>query len=189
MTLTDETLALRLALDALAEEHDEVAFRAYALPRRPRPAGVYFALRGLAGNLLRLTGLYRPPRPEEFWRAELKHGNAAVDAGVLLIWAEGMAREELHRACAGFRKVLASVPDCVPVLVTDVADFAWYSRLGWLVEYLPDLANAESSGDGESYRLRKKRYLAWRYRNALAVPASAGLAPGAECKALLDDQN
>jgi hypothetical protein len=54
--------------------------------------------------------------------------------------------------------------------VTNVADFSFFSRLGWLVEYLPALS---SPADG--YAERKKRYLAWRYRDAPILPVSAGL--------------
>jgi hypothetical protein len=62
------------------------------------------------------------------------------------------------------------MPGFAPVLVTDVADFAFFSRLGWLVEYVPPL----SAPAGE-YAGRKQRHLAWLYRDALALPASVGL--------------
>jgi hypothetical protein len=58
----------------------------------------------------------------------------------------------------------------IPVLITDQADFAFYSRLGWLVEYLPNLR-----GVGEAYDDRKVQYLAWRYQDACVLPLSAGL--------------
>jgi hypothetical protein len=69
------------------------------------------------------------------------------------------------------------------VLITPLSDFAFYSRLGWLVEYLPKL------GNDEAYRERKRRYLAWRYRDATALPLSAGLADAAEVVRLLEDDN
>jgi hypothetical protein len=53
------------------------------------------------------------------------------------------------------------------VLVTDVADFAFFSRLGWLVEYLPKL-----SGEGQAYELRKARFIAKLYRDAPALPVN-----------------
>jgi hypothetical protein len=56
------------------------------------------------------------------------------------------------------------------VLITNHADFAFYSRLGWLVEYLPNLR-----GVGEAYDDRKAHYLAWRYQDASVLPLSAGL--------------
>jgi hypothetical protein len=68
----------------------------------------------------------------------------------------------------------------VPVLVTDVADFAFFSRLGWLVEYVPAL-----STPADDYGERKRRYLAWRYRDAPALPVSAGLAEFAQVQELL----
>jgi hypothetical protein len=80
-------------------------------------------------------------------------------------------REPLREACRGFQALEKALPGYVPVLVTDVADFAFYSRLGWLVEYLPSL-----SAPALAYRERKARYLAWRYRDAPVLPASVGLA-------------
>lgn len=100
---------------------------------------------------------------------------------VLLIWALGVKRDELQHACEGFAVHLKDMSSLVPVLVTDVADFAYFSRLGWLVEYLPGLI-----GEGQSYQVRKQRYLAWRYRNALVVHASAGLTSEGEWKILME---
>lgn len=81
-----------------------------------------------------------------------------------------MERDSLRNACLGFQRFLAGRQDLAPVLVTDVADFAWFSRLGWMVEYLPEL-----EGKGLPYQERKRDYLAWRYRDAVVVPAAAGL--------------
>ncbi len=39
-----------------------------------------------------------------------------------------------------------------------------------MVEYLPEL-----EGKGLPYQERKRDYLAWRYRDAVVVPAAAGL--------------
>ncbi|MXS86093.1 hypothetical protein ABO04_09320 [Nitrosomonas sp. HPC101] len=100
----------------------------------------------------------------------LKHGSADENARILLIWALGVECDELWRACEGFSLYLQDMPSLAPVLVTDVADFAYFSRLGWLVEYLPEL-----EGEGQSYQERKRDYLAWRYRDAVVFPAAAGL--------------
>jgi hypothetical protein len=86
----------------------------------------------------------------------------------------------LRAACVGFSSKLQGGHHLAPVLVTDIADFAFYSRLGWLVEYVPSL-----SGEGPSLRERKEAYLAWRYRDACIVPLSAGLASAPEWNALL----
>jgi hypothetical protein len=51
--------------------------------------------------------------------------------------------------------VLHDVVGYAPVLITDVAEFAFFSRLGWLVEYVPKL-----SAPAEAYAARKLRYLA-----------------------------
>ncbi|KXK44501.1 MAG: hypothetical protein JNIBNLAF_00874 [Nitrosomonas europaea] len=112
-----------------------------------------------------------PPRVvRRAWLPTLKHSSSAPDARALLIWALGMERDSLRNACLGFQRFLAGRQDLAPVLVTDVADFAWFSRLGWMVEYLPEL-----EGKGLPYQERKRDYLAWRYRDAVVVPAAAGL--------------
>src|SRR5690606_31805453 len=43
-------------------------------------------------------------------------------------------------------------------------------RLGWLVEFVPEI-----SGVGESYARRKKRFLARLYRGVAVLPLTAGL--------------
>ena len=62
----------------------------------------------------------------------------------------------------------AASPGWAPVLVTDVADFAFFSRLNWLVEYVPSL-----STPADGYSEHKLRYLAWRYRHVPALPVTA----------------
>jgi hypothetical protein len=115
------------------------------------------------------------------WQAALKHRPASPDARALLIWAvDGQDRETLRQACLSFRDRLSRDETWTPVLVTSIADFAFFSRLGWLVEYVPELR-----GVGGSYAERKTRYLAWRYRDACAVPLSAGVASDAEWEALV----
>lgn len=112
-----------------------------------------------------------PPRViRRAWLLTLKHSSSTSDAKTLLIWALGMERDSLRNACLGFQQFLASRQNLAPVLVMDVADFAWFSRLGWMVEYLPEL-----EGEGMSYQERKRDYLAWRYRDAVVVPGAAGL--------------
>lgn len=84
-----------------------------------------------------------------------------------------------RQACLSLKTRFASSDDLngtsnpsklIPVLITDQADFAFYSRLGWLVEYLPHLP-----GSGESYFDRKLAYLAWRYQNVPVIDFSAEL--------------
>lgn len=113
-----------------------------------------------------------PPRiVRRTWLPTLKHSSVTPDdARILLIWALGVERDLLRDACLGFQRLLANCLDLAPVLVTDVADFAWFSRLGWLVEYLP-----EFEGKGSSYQEKKRAYLAWRYQDAVVIPAAAGL--------------
>jgi hypothetical protein len=134
----------------------------------------------LARNAIARLGLVRPHVTRYLWLPALKHVQSNGDRRTLLIWALGVGREELRLACEDFARHLDDTSGLVPVLVTDVADFAHYSRLKWLVEYVPEL-----SGAGPSYRERKQRYLAWRYRDALAVPVSAGNATTGEWHELM----
>jgi hypothetical protein len=83
----------------------------------------------------------------------------------------------LREACGGFSRMQDSLPGFALVLVTDVADFAFFSRLGWLVEYLPELA-----GQGEAYEDRKARLLARLYRGAPVLPVRAGLESGSRAE-------
>ena len=88
----------------------------------------------------------------------------------MLIWAVGADPETLREACTGLSEQWDSLPGFAPVLITDVADFAFFSRLGWLVEYLPRL-----TGQGVAYEERKLKYIARLYRGAPVLPVSAGL--------------
>ncbi len=102
------------------------------------------------------------------WSPKLKHVPAEQGARVVLFWAVGESdksalRLELTTQLEQFK----SQGGGLGVLVTNVPDFAFYSRLGWLIEYLPEL-----SGTHESYAQEKLRYLAWRYRGADVVPCA-----------------
>jgi hypothetical protein len=99
-----------------------------------------------------------------------------------VIWALDTDRDTLRAACRGFETLSAAVPGWFPVLITDIADFAFFSRLGWLVEYVPEL-----SAPAGGYAERKQRYLAWRYRDAPALPVSAGLTEDVPIEELLID--
>lgn len=131
--------------------------------------------------MLSVLGLMTPHVTQYPWLTTLKHAPARSNAKTLLIWAADAEPNELRPACEGFAHRLKNDARLVPVLVTDVADFAYFSRLSWLVEYLPKL-----NGDGQSYRARKRAYLAWCYRDALIVPWRAGLASDTEWNALLE---
>jgi hypothetical protein len=156
----------------------------YDLLRRKPPQSLQEKLWRAARQWLAAAKL-RPPHVTKYpWLPGLKHAATTEHAKVLLIWAFGAQRDELRRACEGFTQRLKGQNDFVPVLVTNVADFAWFSRLGWLVEYLPELG-----GKGRSYQERKRAYLAWRYRDANIVPMSAGLASEGEWQVLLEMRN
>jgi hypothetical protein len=171
MNVEEETQSLRRHLAQLVREakKDRLPQR-YPLVFKPKEKlSPYRRLRIFVGRILRRLKLKRAFYPEP-WLPGLKHVEHGEDAQPLVIWALDVDRDTLRKACRGFEKTLAEVPGFVPVLVTDVADFAFFSRLGWLVEYVPTL-----SAPAVDYAARKQRYLAWRYRDALALPVSAGL--------------
>ena len=180
MTLVQETEALRTQLKEWANTPEwPLLVRYELLPQKPSPVWRR-RLSQKVGRVLRVLGLSRARYLKQPWHSGLKHGQHPPHAMPLLIWSEGQDRQFVRGACEGMKLLLGDHSEFLPVLVTDVAEFALYSRLGWLVEYLPDL-----SGTGPSYRDRKRRYLAWRYRDALALPLSAGFANHDEFYALV----
>lgn len=169
-----EIEALARHLDELANDRDVDWAQRYTL-RRPRmPPGLKWKLRWLAGRVVRGLESIGVLRPDP-WPASLRQSGAGARAQPLLIWALGTDRDSLRKACDGIARLQASLPEFAPVLVTDVADFAFYSRLGWLVEYLPRL-----SGEGEPYDERKMKFLARLYGGAPVLPVSIGL--DADCR-------
>ncbi len=180
MSLREETEALRRSLEQLAGEFETGLSRRYAL-RFPPPESLslYRRLRVNVGRLLRWLGIMRPLEP---WLAGLNHVECSEGARPFVIWALATDRDTLRAACRGFEALHTTLPGWVPVLITDVADFAFFSRLGWLVEYVPEM-----SGPADNYAERKRRYLAWRYRDAPALPVSAGLTEDVPIGELLID--
>jgi len=172
LSLTEEIEALQRHLNDLAHTADDQLTTRYALRHPPLPPGLYWQSRWLAGRILRWLEAMRILRPDP-WPASLRQAATSAGAKPLLIWAVGTDRDTLRAACDGFARIKESYPGFAPVLVTDVADFAFFSRLGWLVEYLPEV-----SGEGEPYRERKARFLARLYRGAPVVPVRAGLERG-----------
>lgn len=169
VSLEEQFETLRRHLDELACCVDDELVNRYELKRPPMPPGLYWRLRWLAGWVLRRVKSMPVWRPDP-WPAVLKTDESVRKGRPLLIWALGVDRETLREACDGICRLRSSLPGFAPVLVTDVADFAYFSRLGWLVEYLPRLM-----GDGEPYYERKMRFVARLYRGAPAMPVSAGL--------------
>lgn len=182
MNVIEETRLLQRRVAELATQPEwDLLVRYELLPARPSPV-LRERLLHCIGRLLRVLGWSRSRYLKQRWDVGLKHAGGSSIGRTLLIWAESIEPEEIREACAGFQRLLAGQSGLTPVLLTDVADFAFYSRLGWLVEYLPEL-----SGEGDSYRDRKRRYLAWRYRDALVVPLSAGLLSEAAWRALMEE--
>lgn len=179
MNLTNQTRQLRAQLRTWADAPDWALMIHYELLPQKLPAQWRKRVVQRAGRLLRVLGLDRSRYLHQVWLVGLKHASFRPEAKPLLFWSEGMGREEARAACMGARVLLQGHPGFVPVLVTDAADFAFYSRLHWLVEYLPRL------GEDAAYYDRKRRYLAWRYREALALPLRAGLVDQSEFDKLI----
>lgn len=182
MSLRAETDALRRRLQRWSSEPDTELQARYFFRYLPHDGlGLYRRLRMATGSLLRSLGLRRA-RPLEPWVPRLQHTACSEEARPFVIWALETDRDTLRAACRGFAARHATMPGWVPVLITDVADFAFFSRLGWLVEYVPALA-----APAGSYAERKQRYLAWRYRDAPVVPVAAGLTQDPPLEELLLD--
>ncbi|WP_144106969.1 hypothetical protein [Paraburkholderia sp. BCC1886] len=180
MSVIAETKALRAQLKALAAKPEWDMLTRYDLLGKKPPSALKDRLWRRVRRFLAAARLISPHVTPYTWMPTLKHRPLAADVNTLAIWAVGANRNELRAACEGFSKKLENADTLAPVLMTDVADFAFYSRLGWLVEYLPEL-----SGEGQSYRQKKLAYLAWRYRHACTVSFSAGLAGEQEWNALV----
>ena len=168
MILAADISALRAELAELAADDDPDLDR-YVLKWPRMPSGFYRQLRWFASLLMRgleASGAIAPPR----WPVSLKQAHSKPGARAYLIWAVEVDRDELRDACQRFVEWQRSMPQFAPVLVTDVADFAFFSRLGWLVEYLPTIA-----GEGDAFESRKARFLARNYQDAPVIPWNAGL--------------
>jgi hypothetical protein len=180
VSLAADIRETRRLVERLAREAEPRLRTRYALwhpvGQRRTP---YRRFRKALGRLLRVLKL-RPTPGVEPWRADLRHANYPEGARTLVIWALGTEREELRRACAGIGRLLESSPGRVPVLITDVADFTYFSRLGWLVEYVPRLGEPAAR-----YFERKQRHLAWLYREADVLPARAALEDDVSLEELL----
>lgn len=180
MSVIVEAKALRRQVKALAAKPEWDLLQRYDLLVNRPPSSCQARAWGCLRRLLSSVGLISPHVTPYLWLPTLKHTPVFADVKPVMIWALGADRDQLRAACEGFAKKLQSGAGLAPVLVTDIADFAFYSRLGWLVEYVPEL-----SGEGPSWYQRKQAYLAWRYRDACIVPLSAGLASDPEWRALL----
>jgi hypothetical protein len=179
---------LRSRLRQLANEFDTGIRRRYDLQFvSPEELRLRRRLRRSAGRLLRQLGLLpplppRPPLPTETWLAELRYVDYGANAQPILLWAMGIERDELRRACDRIRELLAKSPGRAPILLTDVADFAYFSRLSWLIEYVPSL-----TAPCEAYGGQKLRYLAWRYRDVRAMSVTAEIRGDTTLEDLLVD--
>ena len=179
MNIVKQTQQLRAQLCSWAKRPDwELMVRYELLPQKKLPNWPQrFSQK--VGRALRIMGLSRTRYRNQKWHSALKHASFQPEARTLLFWAERMEQKKMRDACTRAGCLLQNHPGFVPVLVTDSADFLFYSRLHWLVEYLPHL------GQGPDYYNQKRRYLAWRYRDALALPLDAGLVDQKKFDALI----
>ena len=175
-----EILSLRRQWKVLARNFD----RGVALRYRLAPQGWREHLLNKVADVLGMLGLKHGYAPKGGWPAALKQADCQEEEVVVMVWALGCTRETLRLACQGFARLVGQPMKFTPVLLTDVADFAFYSRLGWLVEYLPSW-----HGQVPSYTEEKLAYLAWRYRDAIVVPVAAGLANEAEWSTFLESRS
>ena len=112
--------------------------------------------------------LVKPGQFGTAWSPRLKHVPADQGAKAVLFWAVGKRnKQDLRLELTTQLERFKSQGGGLGVLVTNIPDFAFYSRLGWLVEYLPTLSSSQ-----ETYTQEKLRYLAWRYRGADVVPCT-----------------
>jgi hypothetical protein len=169
LSITHEIEVLRRRLDGLGRTADDELTTRYVGWWPPMPQGWYWQVRWLVAMILRCLQAMRILHTDP-WPATLKCSRVSAKAKPLLIWAVGVDRDTLRRACKEFSELWADLPEFAPVLVTDVADFAFFSRLGWLIEYVPELA-----GEGEAYDERKLTLLARLYKGAPVLPLRAGL--------------
>jgi len=167
--VTPATLAdLREEIAGLAGEADAGLSARYELwPSRQGRGRSYYVLRHALGRLLRRWGMRREPVREP-WCGRLRHDHYDESATEVLIWAVGADAEATRAGCRHLQVLLRQSRQFAPILVTDVADFGFYARLGWLVEYIPRL----TSPAGTSMYDRKLRYIAWRYRDRVALPVA-----------------
>lgn len=180
MSVITEAIALRRQLKSLAAQPEWALLTRYDLLADKQSLSLKGRVWRAFRRLLAAAGAMSPQITPYPWWSTLKHRPASADVKTVMIWALGADRRQLRVACEGFSTRLQGADHLAPVLVTDISDFGFYSRLGWLVEYLPSL-----SGEGPSLQRRKQAYLAWRYRDACIMPLSAGLASESEWNALL----
>ena len=163
MVLDESTRQLREHLQELLTKHEPDLSR-YRLSLPPVPPGLYWKARWSVGWLLRCLEALGIKRPDP-WPVRLRQVSGSKRERPLVIWAIGAERDELREALRRFNNSSELKGDTVPVLVTDVADFAYFSRLRWLVEYVPMLGGADSS-----YVMQKSAFLADLYRDARVIP-------------------
>jgi len=178
MSQRARVVSLRQHLNQLAENFEIELSQRYALQFwTPEKLSLYRRLHKKLGRLLRwLRLLRRPPAPTppqpppKPWLTKLDHVEYGEVTKPLLLWAVDIDREELRSACTRIKELQAASPGWAPVLVTNIVDFAFFSRLNWLVEFVPSM-----SAPADGYSERKLCYLAWRYRDLPAVQVSADI--------------
>lgn len=182
MTVTEDTFAIRNELANLRLHPDLKLLITYDLLAQGKPKYIFKILNKISVFLSSFRHT-QAILTKYKWNPSLKHGKKINEGRILLIWGCGIEKKKLRDCCEGLFKLINESNFFIPVLVTDIADFSYFSRLGWLIEYLPEI-----SGDGHSYQKRKKNYLAWRYKEAVIVYATVGLLSKAEFTELTRDK-
>src|SRR5690606_27447871 len=121
----DEVALLRRRFRRLvrAAHRDRLRERYGLVFAPPKDLSLYRRARIAIGRLRRRLGLKRYIDSEP-WPAALKHAPGSDQAKPLVIWALGIDRDSLRKACRGFQALQVEAHGFAPVLVTDVADFA-----------------------------------------------------------------
>lgn len=114
------------------------------------------------------------------WPVRLRNQAGSPAARPVVIWGVDVDGGSLRDACDKLAVSFRQLSEFAPVLITNATEFAYYSRLNWLVEYLPELGGA-----GDSYPQRKLRFLARTYRDAPVLPLASAAMSNAELAALL----
>ena len=115
------------------------------------------------------------------WNSGLKHYTGKSKHTILVV-DNVNDKEKIFKVCTNLKNIFLSLNETSIVLITNYADFHFYSRLGWMIEYLPSALPNSSL-----YIAQKKQYLAWRYKNSTVLPLSLGFLPDKQVKFLLQE--
>lgn len=144
---------------------------------KPRPDSPRERLRKILSSNVPLRYMWK-------WNSMVNYADRIGQT--VVCWSALHDREILRKAALGL-DAFFKTSSLVPVLVSAIADFSFFARLGWQMEYLPKFAGKNA------YAKKKARYLALRYRDAFFLPIEAGLASKEElallCREYMPENN